>query len=128
MPYTKPTVAQFTARFPIFADRDPAQVQALLDEASGRVDESWIENDYQPAIMYLTAHLLATDASQEGEVVSGGGEQGAIASESFAGMSVSYASPASNSLNGSAQFGATVYGQRFLALAKASKPGVVIVS
>lgn len=127
MPYTQPTVDQFTQRFPIFEDAEPDQIQVLLTEASASVDQSWAEADYQPAIMYLAAHLLATDSSQVGDDVGAGGN-GTIASESFNGMSVSYVRP--NGVSSGAfvsEYSTTSYGRRYLALLKRNKPAVVAI-
>lgn len=120
MPYVVPTVAQFRTRFPIFDDSSDGLIQMLLDEASHSVDTGWEEKDYQPAIMYLAAHLLATDNSSEGEDVSvGGAGGGTIISESFGGISASYANQSfssAGSLSADDQFGTTEYGRRYLAL------------
>lgn len=130
MPYTTPTVEQFRARFPVFADSGDSQIQILLDEAASTgVDTSWREQDYQPAIMYLAAHLLASDASQAGdEVSSGAAGAGAIASENFGGLSVSYdRGNQSGGLSSSDAFGGTEYGRRYLMLLRGNKPGPMVV-
>lgn len=127
MPYTVPTVDQFKERFPVFGEAEDLQIQTLLTEASASVDLTWAEADYQPAIMYLAAHLLATDSSQEGDDVGAGGD-GTIASESFNGMSVSYVRP--NGVSGGAftsEYSTTSYGRRYLALLKRNKPAVVAI-
>lgn len=126
MPYTVPTVDDFTTRFPIFENYDEDQIQSCIDEASRGVDTCWVEGDYQPAIMYLAAHLLATDASQTTDAVIGGAS-GAIASESFGPMSVSYGSAPTDSLATSGEFGSTSYGRRYLSLLRINKPPVVVV-
>src|ERR1044072_6817118 len=127
MAYVKPTVDDFTTRFPVFEDRDEDQIQICLDEAARSVDDSWVEADYAPAIMYLAAHLLVTDASQVGDAVVVGQQPGSIASESFGPMSVSYGSASTNSLNGSAEFGSTEYGRRYLTLLRNNNPPIVVV-
>lgn len=127
MPYTLPTADQFATRFPIFEDADSELVDLLIAEAAGFVDQSWQEADYQPAIMYLTAHLLATDSSQEGDDVGAGGD-GIIASESFGGMSVSYVrANAGNASAFNSEYATTSYGRRYLKLLKLNKPGVVSI-
>jgi hypothetical protein len=130
MPYETVTVEMFRARFPIFDDSPDEQVQLILDEAHNNVGQTWKETDYQPAILYLTAHLLATDASQEGDSVGVGSVGGgAIASESFGGMSISY-----NTTSGSANSGAvrafydtTEYGRRYYRIMKNNFGGPVAV-
>lgn len=130
MPYTLPTSDQFYTRFPIFEDVDPATITALILEASNQVDNTWIENDYQPAIMYLAAHLWATDNSGEGDDVEIGDlGSNVVASESFGGgLSVSYRQGAAGSgIAMSDMYGTTVYGRRFLQMAMRNKPGVVAI-
>jgi len=134
MPYVLPTVDQFKERFPIFSDSDDGIIDTLIVEASHGVDASWKEYDYQPAIMYLAAHLLATDNSDEGDQVEIGaaGGAGAIASESFgSGLSVSYATGgaanAEGSLSSDDEFGTTEYGRRYLALLRRNRRGPLVV-
>ena len=131
MPYTTPTVDQFRSRFPIFEDAEDELIEALLSEAASQIDTSWREADYQPAIMYLTAHLLATDNSSEGDSVEfGGAGAGTIASESFGALSVSYATKSgSNASNAAwaAEYETTEYGRRYLRLLKLTKPAIMVV-
>lgn len=130
MPYTKPTYDQFVERFPIFGDREESLISSLIDEAANSIDQTWRELDYQPAILYLAAHLLATDNSAEGEEVQfGSAGGGAISSESFGGMSISYAtagSAGSGSLSASEAYGSTSYGRRFLQLLRANRGGPLV--
>jgi hypothetical protein len=129
MAHTAPTYAEFIARFPIFNDviRYPVTVvEQVIVEATNNIDTSWRELDYKPAIMYLTAHMLALDNSSEGDEVEVGGLQ-TIASESFAGMSISYKDGGANV--GSAalsSFGSTSYGRRYYSLLQKNKPGIVV--
>lgn len=125
MPYTIPTADDFVTRFPIFENEDEDRITALLAEAASQIDASWREADYQPAIMYLAAHMLATDNSQSGEEVEFGGP-GTISSESFAGMSVSYSAGASQSGVMNTQYGATEYGRRYYALLRKNKGGPIV--
>jgi hypothetical protein len=129
MPYVDPDLAMFRARFPVFADSPDAQITLILAEAVSKVDQTWREADYQPAILYLAAHLLATDDSQVDDLVVVGDTGSAnIASESFGGMSVSYAKNSATSLNAFVnEFSTTVYGKRFLTLVRANFPGMVLV-
>lgn len=128
MPYETPTYEQFVARFPIFNDDDPAIVNALLLEATSTIDQEWVETDYQPAIMYLTAHLIATDNSEEGEDVEFGSPGGGgVVSESFNGMSVSYSQKVLPESQLSSLYGSTEYGRRYLALLRRNKPAIVAI-
>lgn len=126
MPYTTPTAAEFKTRFPIFTDKDEPLITLLLAEAASEIDATWREADYQPAILYLTAHIFSTDNSTEGDAVEVGGSTGAIASESFSGMSVSYAQR-SGSLSASDRYGSTEYGRRYLALLRKNCGGPIAV-
>lgn len=130
MPYTVPTVEQFQTRFPVLADTDPALIQMLLTEAAGKVSTSWVEADFQPAILYLTAHLIATDNSAEGEAVEiGSAGGGAIKSESMGGLSITYGSDAGagTTLSANEIYGGTVYGRRFLYLLNLNFYGPAVV-
>jgi hypothetical protein len=129
MAYTAVTSADFIARFPIFADVDTAIIDALLAEAGRSVDDSWLsQTDYTAGIMYLTAHLVATDNSGEGESTVVGAGAGGIASESFGGMSISYDKGASaNDAAAKSQWGSTEYGRRFYRLLKLNKPAIVSI-
>lgn len=132
MAYETVTVEDFNARFPIFAEREPDQVAAVLAEAIGKVDTRWRAQDYKPAILYLTAHLLTMDNSQDGEepAIGPSGAGQVIASESIAGMSVSYFNGSSNPSQGrvpSNDYEMTEYGRRYLRLLKANFGGPVVV-
>jgi L-aminopeptidase/D-esterase-like protein len=124
-----PTLDDFNTRFPAFGDFDPDQAQACLTEAINTVDNSWRDLDYVPAILYLTAHLLATDNAAAGDDISVGAGTGAIASESFGGMSVSYATSGGNNAAAveSSAYATTSYGRRYYGLLKANKTGPVVV-
>lgn len=129
MSYDKPTAAEFKTRFPIFDDKDDAFVTAILNEASASVDETWLEADYKPAIMYLAAHMIATENSDEGGSIEvGGAGAGAIASESFGPISVSYRDAGtSDAVKKAGIYGSTIYGQRFAALLRRNKPAIFAV-
>jgi len=131
MPYTVPTLAQFRTRFPAFAAKSDALIEMMLVEAAGRVDATWREADYQPAIMYLAAHLIATDASQTGEDIddgSGTGD-GDIDAESFSGMSISYKSASKTSAVSrlESDYDSTIYGRRFYHLLRVNFPPIVAI-
>lgn len=110
MPYTVPIVADFRLRFPAFAAVPDARVQYWLNHHEP-VTTAWIEADYQPAILELTAHNLVVND----EVPSGSGEVGSLAGVTrfrSASMDVSFSEKAANAgLDGG--YDATKYGQRF---------------
>jgi hypothetical protein len=128
MPYSTPTYEEFIARFPIFDNEvkwPQSMVELVLAEAASNIDNTWFEPDYQPAINYQTAHMLATDNSASGtdpEV----GQPTYISGESFSGMSTSYQKIQGGTLSQSEMWGSTVYGRRYLDLLRKNKPGVVV--
>jgi hypothetical protein len=131
MPYTTPAYTDFIARFPIFNDiatYPQTVVEAILAEAALQLDQDWREVDYQPALMYLAAHMLAIDNSSEGASVDIGPGPTSVASESFSGMSVSYRSvtPTPGTAAASSTYGSTAYGRSYFNLLKKNKPAVVI--
>lgn len=115
MPYTVPTLAQFQDRFTEFEALDDEVVEAAIEDASGQVDETWIEADYQLAILLLAAHYV--------QVVGGAYDTGGLRSVSLGSISVTYADGSSKSFSSSA----TSYGQRFQQLLRANKRGPRVV-
>lgn len=129
MAYVAPTVAEFKARFPtVAAGKSDETIQAYLDEAATQVDTSWREVDYKPAIMYLAAHMMVSEANAAAGGSGGGVSSGAVASESFGGMSISYENnSAANDAASQSQWGGTEYGRSFYNLLKKNKPAVVVI-
>lgn len=129
MAYTAPTAADFKARFPVFAGLSDAFVDLLLGEAKLAVDDTWLsQGDYTTGVLYLAAHLAATDKSQATDEGDAGGSGGDIASESWGPMSVSYTKDASSTGDNTAsQYSTTEYGRRFLSLLRKNKPAIVAV-
>lgn len=107
MAYTPPTVDQFQERFPKFAAADTDLLELLLAEAMTQVDDSWLEQDYATAIMYLMAHLYTMESGSQSD------RPGSIVSESFGPLSTSYGS---NGKPSSSDYDATEYGRRFKGL------------
>lgn len=128
MAYDAPTYAEFIARFPIFDNQikwPQSLVEAVLVEATNNIDTSWFEQDYKPAIMYQTAHILSIDNAEEGQDPQVG-PQTFLSSESFAGMSMSYQQVQGGTLGSSEIWGSTSYGRRYLDLLRKNKPGPVV--
>jgi hypothetical protein len=128
-----PTAAQFKARFPIFANVTKEVIDAVIVEAMGSVDQSWIEPDQVVALFYLVAHLLV----REGHLAASVGAQGAVitrgpvTSVRVGDVSTTYATASSES-GGSLGTGSdwllsTEYGRRFWALRQRSFPAVLVV-
>lgn len=127
MSYVAPTTAELKARFPEFVDIDNAIVTANIVEANRWVDESWFENDYQPAIMFLAAHYMIA-AGLLFDSDAGGGASGPIKSESLGDASISYADRFSGS-SGSDEIElmTTSHGARFVAIRRANHPAILFV-
>lgn len=118
MAFTAPTLADFVARFPRFAGvKYEAMITALLVEATASVDDSWIEEDRTPGILYLTAHMLVMETGSSVD------RSGTIASESFGPMSIAYGQSGGGALS---QFEATEYGRRFLDYQVGNFPAIAI--
>lgn len=115
MSYDVPTTDEFSTKFPELGDAEYSQVAALIAEAARYVDDSWREADYQDAILYLAAHWLLSSASPD--------QSGAIQSESFGPISVSYATVATDDT----ALLATHYGHRFVELRHGNFPRVMVV-
>lgn len=111
MPYTVPTIADFKARFPAFANTDDAVIGTALTEASSRVDTNWLEADYQPAILYLAAHNLTLDGHGTGAEAQVA-QQGMMGFQSISsgGLSLTRAAGADASAG---SYKSTSYGSRF---------------
>lgn len=118
MPYTTPTAAEFKTRFPVFVSEGDDRIDAFLVEAQRSVDDSWLEDDYQPATMYLAAHLLLTENQAAGAAV---GTSGVVKSESFGGeISKTYVTGSEEDALG---LRGSVYGRRYLELLKKNHGG-----
>lgn len=131
MPYTKPTVDQFRVKFPTFSGVGNPTVQAAIDEASASVDQSWIEADYQPAILYLAAHILVVDGAITdglGLGAVGGAIAAGVLSEAKVGDVTAKLASGGNSGGSSAGgYGSTAFGSRYLQLLRRNQPAVALV-
>lgn len=133
MPYTIPTAAQFKAKFPTFAAVADGTIDLAITEASASVDTSWVEAGFQPAILYLAAHIMTTDG-----VVLAGSDLGSAAGVINAGLveemkvgdvMVKLGGAASSGGAGGSMSGyrSTGYGQRYLELLRRNRSPVYIV-
>lgn len=126
MPYTVPTVDDFNARFPELAASDnEVLVDQCITRALRRVDTSWLEGDYQEAILLLAAHYYVSDPSQTGTDASSA--TGAnLTSATIGRISESYAegeggAPQSSDLTSS------IYGTEFKRLLRVNHPAMKTV-
>jgi hypothetical protein len=116
MPYTIPTAAEFKTLYPTFAAVADATVDAKIAEASLSVDTSWIEADYQSAMMLLAAHNMTMDGlgtSTEGSLLG------------FKSLTVGPLSLTMQDSGARGSIGSTSYGQRYLKLLRRSHPPVL---
>jgi len=132
MPYTLPTLDQFRTKFPTFADVGNGTIQDAIEEASASVDTSWIEADYQPAILYLAAHLMTVNGALWSSLGAGvGGIVGAgLVSEAKLGdAQVKLGSAGSSAGGGSSgsDLASTPYGLQYLRLLRRNHPAVALV-
>lgn len=67
------TAAEFKARYPAFTGQPDAYVNAVLDDARGSVNDTWIEADRVPALLAYTAYLIASEAAANATVSVGDG-------------------------------------------------------
>lgn len=123
MPYTEPTVDDFKTRFPEI-DAEDDQIQIAIDDAADMVDETWLEKDFQKAILFLAAHYVTINAPEEAGAI---GDEQSIASESFGPISVSYQKTEAGASSPGTTFGTTGYGRRYLELLKLNFPGILVV-
>jgi glucose dehydrogenase len=121
MPYTIPTASDFKARHVAFVDLTNSYIDAVMLEASRFVDESWLEPDYQPALMFLTAHMLVS----EGALGARADTAGLITSEKLGDAAVTYGNAVSE-MKSVSDYTSTSYGRRYLQLLRVNQPGVMI--
>lgn len=120
MPYTTPTAQQLKTRHPAFVDLDSDYVDAVIADAARLIDSTWFEADYQPAIMYLAAHMMTLEGNNDGD------DKGVVVSERIGDASASYAAPGAQS--SVSDYQATSYGRRYLQLLRVNQPAILASS
>lgn len=121
MPYTLPTANELQTRYPAFATTADGTIDIAIAEAARFVDESWFEDDYQPAIMALAAHNLTMEGALGGTVQNGG----VITSEKLGDASTSYGNAISDSKTVS-DWSQTTFGRKFLLLLRVNQGGATV--
>jgi hypothetical protein len=117
MAFVAPLPAELQARYPEFAGVSSPRIQIVLDETVLDVGENWPDEFRRPAMLALTAHLLAQEGVLRNNATSGASTEGQVTSVSVGDVSTSFAdlskmgSPASMS-----SYETTAYGKRFLDL------------
>lgn len=109
-------------RFPEFATVDDGLIEIVMAEAGRWVDESWLEIDRDPALLHLTAHLLAS----QGAIGQGMSPvSGAPVSRKLGDATNTYANRAGALSPG--DLAGTAYGQHYMRLLRANHPAVAVV-
>lgn len=132
MTWVAPTSADFKARYPAFSSVEDATINAVLNETIPEVGETWIERTRSPAIMALTAHLLAVQGFGMGASAGGGGVavSGAIKRRKVGDVEVEFAGVSGSTGSGSgalAQYRSTLYGQLYLEFMRKNFPAIAVV-
>lgn len=133
MTYAVPSAATFKARHPRFAAVSDGTVDLYLAEASRTVGEAWSDDDGPDGIMYLAAHLMVLEgAIAPTGIAMGVGNQ--VKKVKAGDVETEFSTDAAPSgISGKlwANYGRTIYGQRYLELAArntgAASASVVVV-
>lgn len=130
MAYVPPTPSQIKTRYSEFSSVSDVLIGLMISEAGGYVSQSWVERDYQPAIMLLVCHWLTVEG-ELGRSNGGGGAAGlgAIKRRRVGDVETEFAGFGSSSGGGAnaSEYGSTVYGLRFLELMRLNFPAVAVV-
>jgi len=121
MPYTLPTDADLKDRYPAFADVSGQLIEMVIADAARNVDESWVEGDYQPAIMALAAHMLIEEGATGRSVEAAG----AITSSKLGDAQDNYAGLTAAQSSG--EYSSTSYGRKFMLLRAKNCQGVQLL-
>lgn len=121
MPYATPTAAELKARYPAFVDVDDTLIDSVIVDAERNVDESWIEADYQPAVMALAAHLLVEEGATGRDVEFAG----AITSSKLGDAQDTYSGLTAAQAAG--EYSSTTYGRKFMQLRSLNCQGVALL-
>jgi hypothetical protein len=120
MSYEAPTLDQFVEQFPEFIEEPSARINAALATAALTVDTTgWLEKSYQPAILWLAAHII----SRQKVASAFSDSPGEIASESIGRISVSYRAGGT----GFASLSTSMYGSEYLALLRGNHGGPYLI-
>jgi hypothetical protein len=124
--YVKPSPQHLKQRYPAFASVDAGTIEYWLGDGERYVTTSWAESDYAPALMAYAAHNMAlgglgTDASAIAALPAGVTR---IKSGSFEAALTDAAANA----RATGSFGATRYGQEFLAMLRRNRGGPLVMA
>lgn len=127
MAWTPPTVVEFKVRFPVFTGIADATVQMILDEATVEVGPTWIEAYRTPGVLYLAAHLLASQGLGYSAGSGGAAVTGAIKRRKVGDVETEFAGAAAGGSGDASNYSSTVYGQQYLRLLRKNFPAVAVV-
>lgn len=126
MPYTAPTPADLKARYAAFAGVADDTIAYWLADAQRFVDQSWIEGDYQPALIAYAAHRM-TEESVAGLSSGGASIPAGVTSFRSASVSVNF-SEAAATQQAEGGLKATRYGREYAELLARNKAGPRVVA
>lgn len=127
MAYEVPDALDFKQRFPAFGCVADATITAAIAETGSFVDETWMEEDYATAILYLAAHFLYQEGALAGSEAGGPGmTSGPVRRVKVGDVETEFAAPAQGS-SGDQDLMSTVWGKRFLDLRKRNVPAVLVI-
>lgn len=124
MPYEALTPERFRTLKPEFQSLPDTEIQPRIDLASRFVDETWLENDYEPAWAAMTCHLLTLDGlgtSTEAEIAASGGSK--LTSLKSGTLSLTFASGQSSGDDFKDWLNESTCGRFYLTLLRLNKGG-----
>lgn len=125
MPYTTPTANDLQARYPAFAGVLDATIDVWITDALRFVDETWIEDDYQPAVMAHAAHQMALIGL--GTTTGAGALPAGVTRFKSGAMDVTVSEAAASAAAGGG-YPATPYGREYARLLRRSHGGPRVVA
>lgn len=126
MPYATPTADALKTLYPAFATVADATIDAQIADAEQTgVDETWLEDDYQPAVMALAAHNMALLGIGSVSKAESYARQGVTSLKSGS-FSASFDADRAKAV-AAGEYSATPYGQRYDALLRKNKGGPRVV-
>lgn len=107
--------------FPTLSSTPDGAVEYAIREANRSVDGSWLPEDQNLAILYLSAHIITVNKLGDES-----GTDQRVSSETIGPISVRYEG-AADLPNDLGDLKATHYGRRYLLMLKRNKPAVLVV-
>lgn len=119
------TAADLTARYPEFAGVSQAVLDAVVAEAGGFVDDTWIEADRQPATLALAAHMLASEGYPAKATAGYDHARGAVTERTVGQVSTKFGGNASVGRGGTDvyDYAGSAYGRAYLMYLRRSHGG-----